>query len=89
MAHLKKALWRNWGILEGSITPRGRGRCESRCLNSDIIGVAPTGAGGWDRGKFTVASHDATGAGTDGLLRPHHPGLKAEARLGSWTGDLA
>jgi len=47
------------------------------------------GRGGWDRGKFTVALHYATGAGTDGLLRPHHHGLKADARLGSWTGDLA
>jgi hypothetical protein len=26
MAHLSKALWRNWGILEGSITPTGAGK---------------------------------------------------------------
>jgi hypothetical protein len=31
MAHLSKALWRNWGILEGSITPTGAGK-ERRSL---------------------------------------------------------
>jgi hypothetical protein len=71
-----------------SITPTGAGRggtADSRCLNSDIT---LTGVGDGTGGSLPW-HHDATGAGTGGLLRPHHHGLKDEARLGSWTADLA
>jgi hypothetical protein len=77
------------GTLERSITPTGAGKERRGGPFRARRDNHPHGGGGWDRGKFTVAPHDATGAGTDGLLHLHHHGLKAEARLCSWTGDLA
>jgi hypothetical protein len=43
----------------------------------------------WRKWGILEESTNPTGAGVDGLLRPHPHGLKAEARLGSWTGDIA
>ncbi|MGD0829091.1 MAG: hypothetical protein ABSA09_13560 [Desulfobaccales bacterium] len=54
MAHLSKALWRNWGILEGSINPTGSGK-ERRSLILVVRESPPRARGRGAQGKFPEA----------------------------------
>jgi len=80
---------KKWAPWRGVSPPRGRGRSAGVARFGPGGTITPTGAGDGTGGSLPWHHTMPPARGRTAYCTSHHHGLKAEARLCSWTGDLA